>query len=316
MGAIASVRKSSTANQLREPTDFGERSFQAALVIFTNACNLECSHCFVFRDDNPNAPRDKMDDANMLHQLRQLRDKHDIKYMLFMGGEPMIRKDLLVEAMKIFEHCSIATNGTYGIPSVPGHLVSVSLDGPEGPNDAIRGEGVFRKVEKAIRERDMGDGTSVMPQMVLTRQNEAHLEDFVEEVKDWPVTGVAFTFYVPTRDDNSPLVWRDLKERDLVVERLIALKRRYPSFIKSNIGSLELMMSDVCMEYIGEDGEKCLLRNVLPLYMGDEGSFERTFCCYGNDVDCERCGAYTVFNQAYHLAQGDAGHLLLSGGSI
>ncbi|MDP7605073.1 MAG: hypothetical protein QF546_14670, partial [Alphaproteobacteria bacterium] len=99
-------------------------------------------------------------------------------------------------------------------------------------------------------------------------------------------------------------------------ERLIALKRRYPSFIKSNIGSLELMMSDVCMEYIGEDGEKCLLRNVLPLYMGDEGSFERTFCCYGNDVDCERCGAYTVFNQAYHLAQGDAGHLLLSGGSI
>ena len=303
-------------NELKNPTDFGERSFPAALVLVTNACNLDCSHCFVYRDDNPNSPRDKMDDANMLHQLRQLRDKHGIKSMLFMGGEPMIRKDLVFEAMELFEQCSIVTNGTYGIPSVPGHLVTVSLDGPEEPNDAIRGEGVFQKVKDAIHDRELGDGTSVMLQMVLTRQNEAHLEDFVEQVKDWPVTGLAFTFYVPTRNDESPLFWRDPKERDRVVERLMALKRKHPNLIKSNIETLEMMMSDICMESIGENGEKCLLRNVLPLYMGDEGSFERTFCCYGNDVDCERCGAYMVFNQAHHLAQGDLGHLPISGGSI
>ena len=96
----------------------------------------------------------------------------------------------------------------------------------------------------------------------------------------------------------------------------MALKRKHPNLIKSNIETLEMMMSDICMESIGENGEKCLLRNVLPLYMGDEGSFERTFCCYGNDVDCERCGAYMVFNQAHHLAQGDLGHLPISGGSI
>ncbi len=303
-------------NELKDPTDFGERSFPAALVNVTNACNLDCSHCFVFRDDNPNSPRDKMDDANMLHQLRQLRDKHDIKSMLFMGGEPMIRKELVFEAMKLFEQCSIVTNGTYGIPSIPGHLVTVSLDGPEAPNDAIRGDGVFQKVKAAIFARDPSDGTSVMLQMVLTRQNERHLEGFVEEVKDWPISGIAFTFYVPTRDDGSPLFWHDLKERDEVIERLIALKRRHPGLVKSHIDTLEMMKSDVCRDYIGENGEKCQLRNVLPLYMGDAGSFERTFCCYGNDVDCDRCGAYMVFNQAYHLAQGDKGHLPISGGSI
>ena len=41
-------------NELKNPTDFGERSFPAALVLVTNACNLDCSHCFVYRDDNPN----------------------------------------------------------------------------------------------------------------------------------------------------------------------------------------------------------------------------------------------------------------------
>ncbi|HJP21087.1 MAG TPA: radical SAM protein [Alphaproteobacteria bacterium] len=316
MGANAKAKKAGVENELREPTDFGEGGYVEAQVLVTNACNLECSHCFVFREDNPNSPRDKMDDANMLHQLRLLRDKHGIKSMLFVGGEPMIRKDLVFEGMKLFDKCTIVTNGTYGIPSVPGHVVVVSLDGPEGPSDAIRGEGVFQKVKQAIFERDPADGTSVIMQMVLTRQNEEHLEAFVEEVKDWPISGLAFTFYVPNRDDRSSLVWRDLRERDRVVERLIALKRRYPRLIKSHVAALEMMMSDVCMDAIGENGEKCQLRKSLPLYMGENGRFERTFCCYGNDVDCERCGAYMVFNQAYHLSQGNLGHFPITGGTI
>jgi hypothetical protein len=52
------------------------------------------------------------------------------------------------------------------------------------------------------------------------------------------------------------------------------------------------------------------MRGTLPLYVGDGGQFERTFCCYGNDVDCTRCGAYAVFNAAYHRAKGDRGALL------
>jgi hypothetical protein len=43
---------------------------------------------------------------------------------------------------------------------------------------------------------------------------------------------------------------------------------------------------------------------MLPLYMGEGGQFERTFCCYGNDVDCTRCGAYGVFNGAWHRNNG------------
>lgn len=288
----------------REPTDFGDEEFPAALVNVTNVCNLSCTHCFVFRADNPNRPKDRMDDDTMLHQLEVLRDRHRIRSMLFMGGEPMIRQRLVLEAMQLFERSSIVTNGTYGIPSAPGHLVTVSLDGPEGMNDAIRGKGVFQKVKQAVFERDANDGTIVMLQMTITKQNAPGIEEFVETVKDWPVAGVAFTFYVPTKDDRTGLGWDDLRERDEVVRRVIAVKRAYPSLVKSNVGALELMLSRRSLEATGEHGEPCSVRRMLPLYMGEGGNFERPFCCYGNDVDCSKCGAYAVFNGHWHRTQG------------
>lgn len=288
---------------VNEPTDFGPQRFPSALVIVTNACNLDCAHCFVFREGTPNAPRDKIRDADMLHQLRVLRDRHGIRSMLFMGGEPMIRKALVLEAMNLFESSSIVTNGTYGIPSVPGHLVTVSLDGPERYNDEIRGKGVFRKVEEAVYARDPNDGTTVMLQMTITKENACGLEEFVESVKDWPVSGLAFTFYVPRRGEKGGrFAWDDLRERDEAVRKLIELKRRHGN-IKANVGALELMLSDVALRYTGEHGEPCNMKHMLPLYVGEGGAFERTFCCYGNDVDCSRCGAYAVFNSAFHRAR-------------
>jgi MoaA/NifB/PqqE/SkfB family radical SAM enzyme len=287
---------------LREPTDFGDRQYPSANVNITNACNLNCPHCFVFREENPSSPKDKMDDRNMLHQLRILRDKHGIRHVLLMGGEPMIVKDLMFEAAKLFDSYSIVTNGTYGIPSCPDHLVTVSLDGPERPNDAIRGEGVFQKVRDAVFARDPADGTTVMLQMTVTRQNHEGMEEFVETVKDWPINGVAFTFYVPRRDDQTGLAWEDLRDRDDVVKRLMEIKRKNPGVVKTNIGALELMLSDRCHEIT----ENCTFvtagvnfTDTLPLYMGKGGRFERTYCCYGNDVDCSTCGTYGLFNAAY-----------------
>jgi hypothetical protein len=120
----------------------------------------------------------------------------------------------------------------------------------------------------------------------------------VRTVADWPVDGIAFTFYVPARQDRSEFAWSDLSERDLAVRKVLELKSRYPQ-IKANVGALKLMFSSVCRESTGDDGERCVMKNMLPLYIGENGRFERTFCCYGNDVDCSRCGAYAVFNGAY-----------------
>jgi MoaA/NifB/PqqE/SkfB family radical SAM enzyme len=231
--------------------------------------------------------------------------------MLFMGGEPMIRKDLVLKGIKMFAQPSIVTNATFGIPSAPGCLVTVSLDGPEHLSDPIRGEGVFQKVKESVFARDPGDGTIVMLQMAITKANAPGVEEFVEEVKDWPVSGIAFTFYVPTKNDESEQAWADLRERDEVIKRVIAVKKKYPDRVKSNVGALELMFSDKAINYTGENGENCpSLTDALPLYVGDGGEFERTFCCYGNDVDCSKCGTYSIFNTAYHRTKlGDKSYL-------
>ena len=43
---------------------------------------------------------------------------------------------------------------------------------------------------------------------------------------------------------------------------------------------------------------------VLPLYLESSG-FVMTYCCYGNDVDCDLCGAWVVFHLAAKLEEGD-----------
>ena len=111
---------------------------------------------------------------------------------------------------------------------------------------------------------------------------------------------------MPGEDESAPLAWDDLRERDEVIDRVIAVKARYPGVVTSNVGTLARMKSDVCLESTGLRGENCTLRRMLPLYMGEGGQFERPFCCYGNDVDCTRCGAYAVFNTAYHRRRGES----------
>ncbi|MEX0943664.1 MAG: hypothetical protein WD002_14095 [Pseudomonadales bacterium] len=175
----------------------------------------------------------------------------------------------------------------------------MSFDGPQAANDAIRGDGVFERVRRAIFNREAADGTTVILQIVITKQNAPLIEDFLESVMDWPVDGVAFTFYVPGREEEGEHCWTDLdlRERDEVVDRVIDLKRRYP-FITSSTETLNLLYSDRCLNATGSHGENCELRNVLPLYVVAGGQLERTFCCYGNNVDCSRCGSYPAFNAA------------------
>ena len=135
--------------------------YPAAMVNVTNRCNLACRHCFVFRDANPNETpesiRDELGDAEMLETLAALRDRHGIVSMLWMGGEPLLKPRLLAEGIRLFPRNTITTNGTAPLIDFgPGVLYVVSLDGPEDLNDAIRGEGVFRRVLRNLARAARG----------------------------------------------------------------------------------------------------------------------------------------------------------------
>ena len=53
-------------------------------------------------DENPNDPRGEMDTPTMLRKVAELKERHGLKTMLWMGGEPLLRPDVLREGAKLF----------------------------------------------------------------------------------------------------------------------------------------------------------------------------------------------------------------------
>lgn len=266
-----------------------------ALVNATNHCNLRCEHCFVFRDGNPNSPEGEMPEDRMLRELERLRDRHGIRRMLWMGGEPMLRWRMLERGLPLFERNTITTNGTVPLKDFgPDLIYVVSLDGPKRLNDGVRGVGVFERVMKTLDAVPDGFRPTVVVQCVVHRENQESLEELVRSLRPTKVAGILFSFYVPRCGESSSRAWATVEERERTVDLVFELKDRYAGFIWNSSRSLELMrpatsklVTDHCS----------LLKTTLPLYIeGDH--FTTPFCCYGNDVDCDRCGAWAVFASA------------------
>lgn len=282
--------------------------YPAAIVNVTNRCNLACAHCFVFRDGNPNqAPRstrDEMADEKILATLRALRDRHGILSMLWMGGEPLLKPRLLERGIPLFRANTITTNGTVPLRDFgPRALYVVSLDGPEDLNDPIRGDGVFRRVMRTLSRIPEDFGSPVQVQGVVTRRNQHRLEELVAAVRATRAGWMTFSFYVPRAGDRGELAWATNEDRAGAVREVLRVKARYPDFVRNSTRSLELMLPPACERVTAA----CPARTfILPLYM-ERDRFVTPFCCYGNDVDCARCGAWIVFHLAARLeAEGDA----------
>jgi MoaA/NifB/PqqE/SkfB family radical SAM enzyme len=238
-----------------------------------------------------------MDTPTMLKQLFELQKQHGIQTMLWMGGEPLLRPDVLREGTKLFAKNHVTTNGTLDLIDLPRCIFVVSIDGPPDLNDAVRGKGTFEKVMKTLSRVPKKFDPTVMCQCVVTNKNEDHLEELVGLLRPTRFEGMTFSFYVPTRNDSSELTWGSVEKREKAVREALRLKEKYPDFIWNNHRTLELMLP----ENSGRVTNNCPSKKlVLPLYL--EGSeFVTPFCCYGNDVDCDLCGAWVVFYLAAKL---------------
>ena len=290
-------------------TEAACRQYPAAMVNVTNRCTLRCKHYFVFRDENPNDPRSEMDSRTMLAKLAGLRERHGISYMLWMGGEPLLRPEVLREGVKLFERNHITTNGTLDLIDLPEsageesrhgkNIYVVSIDGPRELNDAVRGQGSFDRVMGTLDRVPSEFAPTVMCQCVVTLANEGALAELVEILRPTRLEGMTFSFYVPQRNDDTGLSWGSLRRRDAAVREAMRLKDQYPDFIWNSSRSLELLLAENARAVTDNCPSK---RFVMPLYLdGDE--FVTPYCCYGNDVDCDLCGAWVVFYIAEKLEQ-------------
>ncbi len=284
----------------------GDRSFPVAMVNVTNRCTLKCVHCFVYRDANPNerpkSARDEMDTSMMLQSLEMLRDRHQIHTMVWMGGEPLLRKDVLRDGVKLFKENTIVTNGTIELVNFGPCVYVVSLDGPEAINDRVRGKGCFRRVMRTLELVPEEFEPTVQVQCVVTRENEAYLEELLKTLIDTRVEGLTYSFYVPRRHDTSSLAWQSLEERESAVRKVMDLKTQYSDFVWNLQDSLELMLPANSKAVT----DSCLPKKfLLPLYLNGK-EFEVPFCCVGNDVNCDLCGMWGVFHFAAKVKSGES----------
>lgn len=278
----------------RRPTD----RYPLAIINVTNRCNLHCEHCFVYRDGNPNesqSPRLEMSASEIVETLTFLKDRHGISLMLWMGGEPLLRKDVLAPGIELFDRNIITTNGTLPLVDFgPDVIYVISLDGPAEINDAVRGKRVYERVLKTLEAIPEGFESSVQIQCTVTARNQHVLEDLVLDIRETRAEWMTFSFYVPSSGDDSGLAWPDLDARMQAVREVERLKAEYPDFIRNRSRSLEFMAPEIAPLVT----KNCLPKKMLlPLYLeGDH--FTTPFCCYGDDVDCSRCGGWVVFDMA------------------
>ncbi len=240
-----------------------------------------------------------MDTPMMLEKLATLKHRHGIQAMLWMGGEPLLRPDVLRDGVHIFDRNIVTTNGTLPPIELANCTYVVSVDGPPTVNDAIRGTGTFRKTMDTLSRIPEKFASTIMCQCVVTKQNEDSLAELVKLLRPARAEGMTFSFYVPRKLDTSDLTWGSLERRDEAVRRVMNLKEEYPDFVWNKKRSLELMLSENAKSVTDNCPSK---KHLLPLYL-EGNEFVSPYCCYGNDVDCDLCGAWVVFHLAAKLEE-------------
>lgn len=169
---------------------------ESAHIHLSKRCNLRCIHCY-----NSSGP--EMQDELTFEELTDFMDQ--LKAMgafevTISGGEPFYHPriwDLLAYARRHFS-VTVLTNGLLIDDEACERLrelgikeIYVSLDGASPQtNDAIRGNGTFRRATAAVR-RMVAHGLPVYLNVVVTRQNKHELDAMVELAKQLGVGRIA-----------------------------------------------------------------------------------------------------------------------------
>ncbi len=235
----------------------------------TNRCNLRCTHCYHYKNDP--LPEDiGIDEWD--GRFRQYSAR-GVKLVLFVGGEPALRQDVLFLASRHFPGIGVISNGTIPIDRCFKHRIVISLDGGRETNDRLRGQGVFDLIEKNYS----GDKRVIL-NCVLSQRNYREVAEIVRLAKELRVKGAVFDFYTPDVGENDELVLDDEQREEArrLIYQQIETNRRWVDMTKSTVDAL-----------VNRDAaRKCYWRD----YAYHFDVFFKPRRCFSNSVDCSRCG--------------------------
>ena len=266
---------------------FGRQKPLQSVIFILDQCNLRCKHCSVYAIATPR--------IKSLEQIRQeLQWCYDqgSRYVDFEGGELYLWKDgeyriddVLDLAHSIgFWSATITTNAQKSFVGSHADQIFVSMDGVRDVHDAIRGEGVFEKLEKHIAEyKTSGTGKKVpvCVNMVINAINYTNVAQAIEYVNDNPhIDNISLNFHTPFPPTQS--LFLDPDKRNQVIDLIIDYKRRgYP--IMNSVAGLKRMKMEA--QHTLCTNRYCWVTN----FIFSDGSRHRK--CMGDMHGiCDQCG--------------------------
>ncbi len=201
----------------------------------TRACNLKCVHCYARADE-------KGYDKELTHEegIALIDDLADfgVPVLLFSGGEPLVRPDLVELASYAVSkgmRAVISTNGTLITREMAEKLkdiglsyVGVSLDGMREVNDRFRGkQGAFDKAVEGIKNCQ-SVGLKVGLRFTMNRMNAKEIPRIFDLLEEEGIPRVCF-YHLVYAGRGSELVEEDLTHQetreavDLIIDRTKAL---------------------------------------------------------------------------------------------
>ena len=201
----------------------------------TRRCNLKCVHCYAKALGEHG--KDEIDTSQGKAIIDDLA-AYGAPVMLFSGGEPLVRKDLVElahHAVSKGMRAVISTNGTLITPEKAKELkavglsyVGISLDGGEDIHDRFRGvPGAFKKALRGI-ENCQNEGLKVGLRFTINKRNAVEIPVLFDIVRDMDVPRICF-YHLVYSGRGSDLIKEDLDHAetravvDLIMDKTRAL---------------------------------------------------------------------------------------------
>ena len=262
----------------------------------TNKCNLRCAHCYFFSYEQEKAPERSVEEWLSCIEGMQ-KGRGAFFSCTWVGGEPLLRPELIEKGRRFFRANRVVTNGTLPLPDWRDVEFHVSVDGTEALHDEIRGKGCYAKIKGNISSPAAAN-LNIALACCLNRKNIGCVEDLIEEWRMVPhVRHILFDFFTPIRgeDENGSTpdseLWLTFPERDRALDRLEELKKKYGSFIGGPPLTFTLMREKNRHRAIGR---ACVFLNNGTAF--DAWGNVKKPCVIGPRADCDKCGCIVPFS--------------------
>ncbi|MRI83824.1 MAG: radical SAM/SPASM domain-containing protein [Nitratiruptor sp.] len=183
--------------------DRPQRTLDGAIAIwnFTNRCNLSCLHCYSKAELHGH---DRLTTEQIFHTIPQLK-RGGIRFVIFSGGEPLVRRDIFQIAQRMREEGIItylSTNGLYihrhNVAQIleSFNYIGISIDGNEEIHDRFRGlPGSYRMALKAI-DLIHDHGGRVGIRFTITKETKGALEHIFQLAQERGIAKVYISHLV------------------------------------------------------------------------------------------------------------------------